>query len=276
LLKSLAERISKRRWFIDEQLWTFLVATLIAEHPQKYLPLFVDPARSLPAGGCVACEAEPLSTRNREGNTVLDIAFGHIEPRLLPPKNGASSDKALVEGISYGPHAQGSWVCFVEAKCLSDVSTRVTHDALRNQLTRILENLLCFQANGSVPSHLYFALLTPKVFRDQPNTRLYGYKMRDYKNRAALIADIDACKLRRRRTAGYCYPDLSRRIDALAQIQWVTFEDVLQLGGIGDEALDIVSRPRDLGYIQEQIRQRIVLQQLVTVATRPDIAIAPA
>jgi hypothetical protein len=48
---------------------------------------------------------------------------------------------------SSGRWTFGSWVCFVAAKCLSDSSGDVTDDPLRNQLTRVIENALMFQAS---------------------------------------------------------------------------------------------------------------------------------
>jgi hypothetical protein len=91
----------------------------------------------------------------------------------------------------------------------------VTRDPLRNQITRIIENLLCFQAGGKHPSRLHFGLLTPRLFRDNPKARLYGYKMQDYEDPAAILKDIEACELPRRCTAGYSFPELKPRLHAL-------------------------------------------------------------
>jgi hypothetical protein len=90
--------------------------------------------------------------------------------------------------------AEDSWVCFVEAKYLADAAGSVTHAPLRNQLTRVIENLLCFQAGGTHPSRLHFALLTPQLFRDHPKVRLYGYKLHDYYDRDAILEDIESLR----------------------------------------------------------------------------------
>ena len=260
-LLSLERRISSPMWYIDEQLWTFLTAALIAEKPHEYIQLFCGDTVSLPAVGRIVCEAEPLSTRSGsvEGNTVLDIAFGHVVPRALRAGDSATPQNTLA-GIAYGAHANNSWVCFVEAKYLSDCGCKVTHDPLRNQLTRVIENLLCFQTDGQMPSRLYFALLTPRVFRDNPTARLYGYKMRDYADRDAIKTDIEACPLLRRTTRGYTFPDTTPRIGALVALRWVTFEDVLKQAGLGEE-LDVVSHATELGHIREEISSRLMAQR---------------
>lgn len=256
-LLSLQARIQSPRWYIDEQLWSFLVASLIAEAPQKQIPLFCEKAMTLSAGCAVACEAEPISTRHgsKEGNTVLDIAFGHIGARGHPVASGNSAAQFFA-GIAYSPVGDDSWVCFVEAKVLSDASGSVTRDPLRNQLTRVIENLLCFQAVGKHPNRLHFALLTPRVFYDNPTARLYGYKMRDYCDHEAILKDIDRCELPRRCTSGYTFPELRSRLQALAPLQWVTFEDVLVAAGFAKD-LDVVRRPAELAGVQAAIAERL-------------------
>ena len=260
-LKTLQDSISSPRWTVNEQLWTFLAASLIAEAPERFIPLFCGEVQKLPAGGRVVCEAEPISTRSGvvEGNTVLDIAFGHIAVRRSTA-SAAPEAKSTLAGITYEPQADDSWACFVEAKYLSDCDCKVTHDPLRNQLTRIIENLLCFQSGGKFPNRLYFALLTPRVFRDTPTARLYGYKMRDYQNPTAVLADVQNCTLEVRSTNGYCYPAVGERLESLAPPRWVTFEDVLQQGGLG-EGLDIVRRTNELLPVHAEIVRRLEIQQ---------------
>jgi hypothetical protein len=48
----------------------------------------------------------------------------------------------------------------------------------------------CFQANGQFPERLYFALLTPRRFRDAPRTRSYGYRLKEYQRDPDLLAAI--------------------------------------------------------------------------------------
>ena len=109
-LQALQTRILSPRWYIDEQLWTFLTALLIAESPHIQIPQFCGDDLTLPEGGVVACEAEPISTRSgsKEGNTVLDIAFGHIGSRSLPTGGGAFPSNTLA-GICYSPVVDDSY-----------------------------------------------------------------------------------------------------------------------------------------------------------------------
>jgi hypothetical protein len=132
-------------------------------------------------------------------------------------------------------------VCFIEAKVLSDCSSTVTYDPVRNQLARVIENLLCFQANGHVPERLYFTLLTPRFFQTNESSRLYGYKMREYHDHARLLADIEGCKILRRNDAAYHYPDsLEQRLQVL-KLNWVAYEDILE--SIFGKGLDIIQAP---------------------------------
>jgi hypothetical protein len=192
-------------------------------------------------------EAEPIpprqgKARNTEGNTMVDLAFGHIGQR---GKTGS--------GIEYGPARPNSWVCFVEAKCLSDCSTTVRYDPLRNQLARVIENLLVFQhREGTFPARLIFTLLTPGLFKDNPTARLYGYKFNDYKNDVSkLRADIESCKIPTRIGPLYGFPkELKPRLDALT-FHWATYEELLepQFGA----GLDIVSAPEKVVGLKERI-----------------------
>jgi hypothetical protein len=253
--------ITREDWYVEEPLWSFLVAALVAEAPDRYIPLFCGRSLRLPPGGRVVCEAEPIGPRvgAREGNTVLDIAFGHVGGRALPSVSNAER-RNLLAGITYAPRSADAWVCFVEAKYLSDCSTRTRHDPCRNQLTRVIENLLCFQGDGEMPSRLHFALLTPALFKKRSKSRLYGYKMADYVERRAILEDISNCEFAPRTAAGFTYPDLSARISTLAPPQWVTFEEVLEVAGFGAE-LDIVNKRQNLGDIKQEIETRLVKQR---------------
>lgn len=254
------EAITRPDWYVDERLWSFLSAALIAEAPDRFVPLFCRESLRMPSGGCVVCEGEPISPRGaKEGNTMLDIAFGHIEPRKAPA-TPAGPGKSMLSGIGYGPKSSDSWVCFVEAKYLSDCACRTTYDPLRNQLARVIENLLCLQTEGQHPETLHFVLLTPRVFWDNPKSRMYGYKMADYRDPANIEADIDLCELQRRGSGGYKFPRVDERLKHLAAPRWVTFEDVLNQAGFGDH-LDIVRRPQELDHIHSEIIRRLKLQR---------------
>ncbi len=74
-----------------------------------------------------------------------------------------------------------------EAKVLSDISCQIAFDVMRNQIVRNIDVML--ESNASLqrplkvrkPECTLFVLLTPKIFRDKPNTRLYGWLMNDYR-----------------------------------------------------------------------------------------------
>lgn len=248
--------ITRRDWFVDERLWSFLAAALIAEAPDRFVPLFCGEKLPTPPDGCVVCEAEPMSPRGaKEGNTMLDIAFGHVQARKSLATATAPAT-TMLSGIGYGPRTPDSWVCFVEAKYLSDCACRTTYDPLRNQLARVIENLLCLQTEGQHPAKLYFALLTPRVFKANPKSRMYGYKMADYVDPAKIRADIDLCELQRRMSSAYTFPQIEERLEHLAPPRWVTLEEVLSEAGFGND-LDIVRRPQELGHVREEIDRRL-------------------
>jgi hypothetical protein len=236
----------------NEQVWTMLVATLFAQaaDPSAIIAkLCGDDSVSAQGPLDIWFEAAPIPPRKgrtgkTEGNTMLDLAFGDVR-----------SHRGTGCGIEYGRHRPHSWVCFVEAKCLSDCGTRVQYDPLRNQLARVIENLLVFQGKRQFPERLFFTLLTPRVFKKNPTSRLYGYKIAEYKNEPKkLLADIDSCPIPCRNNAKYEYPDLSKRVDALT-INWVTYEDLLE-PDFGT-SLDLVGAPDKIEGVKARIESEI-------------------
>lgn len=106
-----------------------------------------------------------------------------------------------------------------EAKVLSDCSCDVTFDARRNQIARNIDVML--DANPTLmaplslrdPERTLFALLTPRMFKDHPRSRLYGSLMESYRSRPdSLAEDLP------HRTADW--PSVSRRL------AWLTWEDL--------------------------------------------------
>jgi hypothetical protein len=94
---------------------------------------------------------------------------------------------------------------------------------------------------------------------------LYGYKMHDYHERDAILKDIEACDLPRRCTTGYSFPELRPRVEALAPLRWVTFEEVLSAAGLGD-GLDVVRRPNELVHVQAAIVSKLAARLLTLPA----------
>jgi len=207
----------------NEKLWNFLIASILDKKNNKsrYIRKFTDDLVT-EDGFDIWFESQPLPPREDEGNTALDFSFGDIKRRGYT-KSGIEYD--LVED---------SFVCFVEGKLFSDCSTRVRKDPLRNQLIRIIENLLCFQSKGKFPDKLYFTLLTPKLFKNNKGSKLYCYKMQEYWDeesdavrRDNILRDIGLCRNERRDKLSWRYPDIHERLDRL-NISWVTYEEILE------------------------------------------------
>lgn len=216
--------IKSNKFYRIEKVWNFLVTDILSNSSNRnhYIELFCNKEIEIDTYLDIWYEAMPLSSRrgksgNSEGNTKLDLAFGNI-------KNRANTKS----GIEYDPEKKGSWVCFVESKLLSDCSTKVSHDPLKNQIIRVIENLLCFQKDDKFPQNLFFALLTPKIFRENPKSKLYGYKMNEYKTPKDILDDIKKSQIPERRQKNWCYPeDLEDRIKML-KITWITYEEIFE------------------------------------------------
>jgi hypothetical protein len=238
--------------FRDEQAWTLLLADALDRDSTGAVVGQLCPGRvALPPDTLIWFEGQPLSPRKgtagaTEGNSRLDLAFGHIQ--------GRSSTQA---GIDYGPHASDSWVCFVEAKCLSDTSVAISADPLRNQLTRVIENLLCF-GRGDGPTRLYFTLITPRrLLNEGKRSRLYAYKMDEYRRDPRLILeDIDLCGFDRRHR--HTLADREQRLERL-KLTWVDFESLLE--PVLGTSLDLTKRAWDPAQRLPEILSRIEAAQ---------------
>ena len=229
--------IAKGDFLNNEKVWTYLIADILtnSKNAMDYYRLFCEPQLNLPDKRLdIWFEALPIPPRkgrrgNSERNAHLDLAFGNIKRR--------NSTKA---GIEYALNNNTSGVCFVEAKCLSDCSADISHDPLRNQIIRVIENLLCFQNRSQFPKNLYFTLLTPRLFKSHWNSKLYGYKITGYQeNKNAIIEDINLSAIPKREQNGWHYPTkIKDRIKAL-QINWLCYEQILEIEyGLGN--IDIV------------------------------------
>jgi len=216
--------IKSNKFYRIEKVWNFLVADILSNSLNRnhYMELFCNKEIEIDSYLDIWYESEPLSPRkgksgNSEGNTKLDLAFGNIKNR--------GNTKS---GIEYDPEKKGSWVCFVESKLFSDCSTNVSHDPLRNQIIRVIENLLCFQKDSKFPQNLFFTLLTPRLFRENPKSKLYGYKMDEYKNPKDILDAIRTSPIPERYKGNWCYPeDLEDRIKLL-KITWITYEEIFE------------------------------------------------
>lgn len=236
------QEAKKKKDYYDEQVWTFMIASGFAfgrEHGIQKLGAILTGCQDLDIdpGDKIWLEALPLPPREKEGNTNLDMALGRIRRREV---QGKGRDEETGNGIEY---AGGSgFVCFCEMKWYSDISKSVTHDQHRNQLARVIENALTFQAPGEGPDKIYVVLVTPKVFRERkPQSRLYAYKFDEYiKDSGAILADLDGCSLPRRSNARAV--DLAEKLERL-HLRWVAYEELLdEMVGDHPNQLDTLIR----------------------------------
>lgn len=121
-----------------------------------------------------------------------------------------------VDAVFYNRDNGFTW--FIEAKVLSDTSYQTSFDNQRNQIIRNIDIML--DEDGNIPSLAYrspdlslFTILTPRVFKDNPSSRLYGWLMKEYMdNPNALKRDLP-------HREGVDWASVAERIG------WVTFED---------------------------------------------------
>lgn len=211
---------------LDETVWTALLAQCVAydiEHGKGLLFRELT-GHHHQSGYDLGVELQPLAPRKSEGNTHLDMALGAIATR-----DGTQS------GIQY-KSSESSMVCFVEAKVLSDISTRVEHSPIRDQMTRVIENLLCFQTHDSgqsrYPEHLVFTLLTPRLFLENSHSRFYGFLFEEYvadlaTHQQKLRTVLDKYALGQASRIDWEYPNIEERLPKLS-MRWVCYEDLFK------------------------------------------------
>jgi hypothetical protein len=101
---------------------------------------------------------------------------------------GATNVDALILNSGTG------FSVLIEAKVLSDVSHGVVYDLMRNQIARNIDVMLeknlglCDPLDKRDPQKSLFLLVTPRLFKDYPTTRFYGYKFNEYKNNPGSLA----------------------------------------------------------------------------------------
>jgi len=116
-------------------------------------------------------------------------------------------------------NADNGFAVLFEAKVLSDISYQVSFDAMRNQIARTIDVMLERNANLPEPLSLrqpertLFAMLTPEIFRQNRQSRLYGWLLDEYRsNPVALARDLP-------HRQSVDWSDVARRIG------WLTWED---------------------------------------------------
>ena len=209
----------------DETVWTFLAVLpyLDANDGLNNLFKILTCSAVSPPIKKLWLEALPYPPRENEGNTHLDLALGGITDR-----NDTNN------GIKYCPNFVKQ-VCFCEMKWESDISTSVTNSLRRNQIARVIDNLISFQDDAqNRPEEFYFTLVTPSVFVQEKGSysRLYGYKIKEYSDQntgpQSLQSDLN-CNLKVRRTADWKYPDQYTRNAILKKlvVKHVSYEAII-------------------------------------------------
>ncbi len=121
-------------------------------------------------------------------------------------------------------NSKNGFSTIIEAKVLSDISINVRYDSMRNQLAMNIDVMLesngnlCEPLNKRDPDKTLFLLITPKLFKDNPTSRLYGYKFSEYKsNPVALENDIPHRK-----------EENELKLIA-SRLGWITWEDIHEI-----------------------------------------------
>lgn len=148
---------------------------------------------------------------------VRDAARHPKEDRNRSDLEGATCVDAILINRRNG------FAVLFEAKVTSDLSCQVSFDSLRNQLARSIDvglesnPKLLSPLNQRKPELTYVVLLTPRLYKVHPHTRLYGWLMQDYlKDPKTLARDLP-----HRRNIDW--KSVSRRIG------WLTWEDCREI-----------------------------------------------
>ena len=151
--------------------------------------------------------------RNLEKQQLIPYVLDAAERANDRTLEGATRADALILNCDNG------FALIIEAKVLSDISPHTSFDSARNQLARNIDVML--EASTGMgpplscrsPARTLFALLTPAVFREKPESRLYGWLFQEYsRNPEALARDMP-------HREGIDWGNIAQRIG------WLTFEE---------------------------------------------------
>jgi len=151
-----------------------------------------------------------------------NIQKHQIIPFILASAHGKKKLEGSTQVDALIVNPDNGFNVLIEAKVLSDISISITYDVVRNQITRNIDVML--EKNGKLcdtlkkrdPNKSLFLLLTPKLFKDNPTSRLYGYKIREYQDKNK---GVDALK----RDLPHRAKEELRNIPS--RIGWLTWED---------------------------------------------------
>jgi hypothetical protein len=211
----------KKEIYANEIVWTYIVGKYAEQNKDIYNLIS---GFQQDKSHAIYIEGQTLTPYKKiEGNSYIDMALGSIGIRA-GTESGMKYDKSL-----------GSEICFVEAKYLSDLSVKTKHSPVRNQMDRVIENLICFEDSGQYPKKIVFTLLTPRLFKDNFGSRLYSYKFHDYtkllskdKNELATRIELKNCKSEKRFKFNKETDFIRNRLKSLS-LNWVTYEDVFEI-----------------------------------------------
>jgi DNA-binding NarL/FixJ family response regulator len=159
---------------------------------------------------------EWLCENQRDRHIIPYVHDSAVEKKSL---EGPTNVDALLLNSTTG------FAVVMEAKVLSDISHDITYDVMRNQIARNVDVMLepngnlCDPLNGRDPDKTLFLLVTPRIFRDNPASRLYGYKMNEYKS------DPKSLRKDLQHREGVDWTALTRRIG------WLTWEEFREVNG---------------------------------------------
>lgn len=171
----------------------------------------------------IAVEAQPLTPRTDERNSLLDLAMGSIK------KRGTTTS-----GIDLDKDNEEQDFVFCEAKWKSDLSVGVTKCSFRNQLQRVIENALFF-AGENFKGNIFVTLITPELYKKHYElglyTRFYSYKYAEYKGNIKgtflreldLIQEANLIPFKNNKNRDIIEKNLDKLI-----LNWVTFEELFE------------------------------------------------
>jgi hypothetical protein len=148
-----------------------------------------------------------------------EIEKVHLIPYIVDSAFGKSNLEGTTKIDALLLNSKNGFAVVIEAKVLSDISYETTYNTMRNQIARNIDVMLernhqlCYPLNKRDPEKTLFLLITPKMFKNNPSSRLYGYKFLEYKNNPeSLERDLQHRK-------GLDWQIVSKRLG------WLTWED---------------------------------------------------
>ncbi|MGE5480365.1 MAG: hypothetical protein ACM3U1_08060 [Chloroflexota bacterium] len=207
------------------------------------------------------------ASRNR---ILIPYMMQQLKPGCLHTRTSAFEGSTQVDALIINTKLDKPFCIFIEAKVLSDISPSITYDVMRNQIARNLDVMLT-DSPGSEDhtvkkstkpeerkslskkidkDNSLFLLLTPRVFKENPGSRLYGYKMREYKyNPLNINADLIHRK------------DITDWNAVADRIGWTTWEDIWEIGdrynAMGKDKIFMRNFPDIIETCHECVRESV-------------------